>query len=538
MSDLSIRLRDLKEVNEDYEFFPTSNEILQAIKKDLQENERFAYKRFNSLLDVGAGSGKVLQFFEDNELCREFYVIEKSFTHLETLKPKYNLVGVDFHNVNLYNVDVDLLFSNPPYSEYVSWVTKIIQTASRKAQIYLVIPDRWQNNEEIQEVIRGEDAKVEILGSFSFLNSEDRKARANVNLLSIHFDKIHEADPFVKFFDEAFTYPTEKESDRIDFKEQVQNELVGGANLIEVLCTLFDKRQEELRANYTAICTLDLEILKEFEISRASLIESLKRKLDSNKKQFWQRLFDGMESINKLLTSKTRKAIVSKMQEHNGIDFNRDNAYAVVMWVLKNVNSYFNPQFIETYEKMINYANVEAYVSNQRVFKQNDFNYSYWREETSEVTHYKLKIGHRIVLERSGGLSKDWGGRIKISEYATDFILDLLIIANNLGFRETGRNWSVYDICDSGAHEFYYRRGDEHKLLFSFRAYQNGNMHIQFNPDFLHALNIQHGKLKGWIKNTKEAAQEIVSDEKISEEEIQKFFDITMRIGNNQLLLN
>ena len=34
-------------------------------------------------------------------------------------------------------------------------------------------------------------------------------------------------------------------------------------------------------------------------------------------------------------------------------------------------------------------------------------------------------------------------------------------------------------------------------------------MHIQFHPEFIHALNVQHGKLKGLLRNDAQAAEEL-----------------------------
>ena len=52
----------LKEDGQDNEFYPTTNEIIQALYKDLLIDRRSASRRIGhfSLMDIGAGNGKVL----------------------------------------------------------------------------------------------------------------------------------------------------------------------------------------------------------------------------------------------------------------------------------------------------------------------------------------------------------------------------------------------------------------------------------------------------------------------------------------------
>jgi len=45
--------------------------------------------------------------------------------------------------------------------------------------------------------------------------------------------------------------------------------------------------------------------------------------------------------------------------------------------------------------------------------------------------------------------------------------------------------------------------------MFSIKLYLKGTMHIKFHPDFITKLNILHGKLSGWVKDWKEAANEM-----------------------------
>ena len=183
MSKTTALIDELKAFNEDEEFYPTTNEIIQAMHQDLKELDLGAF----SILECGAGNGKVLTTLK--ELCEadenkaygaktqptDFYVIEKSSILLESLPNDFVVVGVDMWANTLIDKKVDLIYSNPPYRDYTDWANKIIREANSSCA-YLLIPSRWQGNKVILSAIESRNATFDIVGSFDFLDSEDRKA--------------------------------------------------------------------------------------------------------------------------------------------------------------------------------------------------------------------------------------------------------------------------------------------------------------------------------------------------------------------------
>ena len=537
-------LREVQKDQTDYEFYPTAQKTLDILGerlKALYKNENSdEYVDFDSFLDVGCGAGKVLKYVESLELFDKFYAIEKSNTLLGYLPSNYRLIGVDFWSTTFIDKTISVLYTNCPYSEFGPWIAKIIKEVSHSTRIFFLAPDRWANNKDIQEALRIRGGTPSILQTYCFEDSEDRKARANVELVELApvGSKYDKDDPFQRFFDENFKYPeVDKEEKKRSLDEKIEeNKLIGGANLIEILCTLHEKRLEELNENYKAVCSLPADLLKEFEIKKDDLVESLRLKLANCKKEFWSRLFAGMKNINRTLTGESQKEITGVMNAQSGIDFNRENCYAVVMWVIRSGNTLYDKQLVEVYKKMLNLANIDNYKSNSRVFKEHNFKYNWYHEAQDEVTHVKLKVGHRIVMDRCGGLSNSsYSWEQGLTESAANFIRDLLVIANNLGFEYIGNPPRKGEWNDSRQVEYLYKDKDDGVVtLFTVRAYLNGNCHYRFNPKFIHALNIQAGKLLKWLGSENEAETEIGVDI----ETATKFYNHAFRIGEQQLMLN
>lgn len=116
---------ELKDNQQDFEWYPTTNEIIEAVKHDLS-NQKLDGKY--SVLDCGAGDGRVLKQLTDGRK----YAIEKSKPLLKALDRNIFVVGTDFMEQTLIDKRVDVVFSNPPYSVFNQWMTKIILEARAK----------------------------------------------------------------------------------------------------------------------------------------------------------------------------------------------------------------------------------------------------------------------------------------------------------------------------------------------------------------------------------------------------------------------
>lgn len=105
-------LADVIGTDSDFEWYPTTNEIINAIKDDLSSEFDCSY----SILDCGAGDGRVLKALSKGKK----YAIEKSKPLLNALDRSIFIVGTEFTEQTLLDKKVDVIFSNPPYSEFES----------------------------------------------------------------------------------------------------------------------------------------------------------------------------------------------------------------------------------------------------------------------------------------------------------------------------------------------------------------------------------------------------------------------------------
>lgn len=527
-------LAKVKKAGQDFEWYPTTKEIIETMYSDILDKNYGVKPKdtCKSILDIGAGNGKLFSTIKeisndknDKEAkltINSAYAIEKSQVLLNSLDDYIYIVGTDFNAQTLIDKQVDIVFCNPPYSEYEQWTERIIKEANCET-IYLVIPKRWVTCDSINNALKARNTTGQIIGEFDFENSEDRKARAKVSLVKIYIGNISNyntnkivSDPFDIWFDAEFAPQAKKSSDRYSFnKERIKreklHELVKGGNLVERLEELYNGELEHLISNYKKVSSLDAELLEELDVSIDGLKESLKLKIKGLKNLYWQELFDNMSTITCRLTSKSRDRMVTKLTSHTNVDFTKENAYAIVLWAIKNANKYFDSQLLSMYLDLTKEKNVKFYKSNKCMTKDG------WRYSRDEMSHYSLD--YRIVDYYFDAIKLDWNGNPEgMGRNAETKIRDIIVIAKNLGFNVS----SAPDHFDwepgKGRNFLMNYLGDENTIFAEIKAFKNGNLHFKFHQKFMKAFNIEAARLNRWIKSPKEASDEFDISEKEANE--------------------
>jgi hypothetical protein len=381
-------VRELKNQSEDFEWYPTTDEMINIVKADMLKYF-YAYdgpsdKKIKvhipvNVLDCGAGDARIL-----NKLANggDKYAIEKSQTLIDLMPEDIFIIGTEFFQSTLIDKKVKVLFSNPPYSEFIQWAEKII-TEANAIMIYLILPTRWKESESIKDALKLRDADCKIIHTTNFINAE-RSARATVDILSIKLfqsrygnqhDILH-TDPFNIWFEQTFQFEAdkeargenEKENDRkTTLKDRLEGQLTTGKSLVPALVELYNHEMNHLQEMFIAISKLDADILEELNVNVKGLKESLQQRIKGLKNKYWKELFNNYERITTRLTHASRETILNKLTAHTSIDFTESNIYAVTIWVIKNANKYFDSQLVDLVEKMIDKANITLYKS--RAFK-------------------------------------------------------------------------------------------------------------------------------------------------------------------------
>lgn len=504
---------DLKENNQDFEWYPTTDEMISVIKSNIEASrESLRYHREPVVLDCGAGDGRVLDALTKGDKL----AIEKSAIMRSLMNKNIMIVGTDFNEQVLFDKQVDVVFCNPPYSEFVSWMLKIIRETSAPL-VYMVVPSRWADDGEIMDAIKLRKGKHEVIYSGDFL-SGDRAARANVDIVKIKMGYRGSAntDAFDAWFMDNFKIDInadnlssrEKASaSKQTVQERVNTQLVAhNGDFVAILAGMYDRELGSLLTNYKALESLDPVLLLELDVSLNTVCKSLKTKIEGLKNLYWRELLSNAKRVTDVLCTKQRDAFIDRFMKHACVDFTKSNAYAVLDWMLRHAADYADEQIVDLVESVADAADVIKYKSNDRVFVKEQYRYLTRREELDKIGEYALDL--RIVV--SGWTSFDSLRGNGLTDIRTGQINDFLVVAYNLGFdtrgydNATNRKWKAGE-----TQEFMCRVDGKEVTLMTVKVFKNGNTHYKLNQQFLCRLNVAFGKLKGWVKTAKQAADDI-----------------------------
>ena len=281
-------IQAVKAAGQDFEWYPTTDSMLEVIDRDIKEH----FVDSPTLLDCGAGDGRALMRLTKNTR----YAIERSSVLLEQMDRSIYVVGTEFFEQTLIDKKVDVLFSNPPYSQYADWMVKIIREANAHV-IYFVVPCRWASNERVQEVLTLREAKSVCLAELDFSDAP-RQARAQVSILKVNlgyknYRNSLRVDPFDLWFDENFKLEINKgATSKFAWKENlkssagVEKAMVAGGDLVKALENCYQLKLSELMNTYKALETVDAELLRELDVNIDSLKAAVRQKIEGLKDVF------------------------------------------------------------------------------------------------------------------------------------------------------------------------------------------------------------------------------------------------------------
>ena len=536
-------IKSIKENNEDFEWYPTTEDMIKNISNYLKKLEAF---QVDSVLDVGCGNGSFLNRFNDiyNNKKLKLYGIEKSPTLVNELSENINVVGTDLFQQSLLDKRVDMIFCNPPYSEYLEFMDKVINEGCSDIIVFIV-PERWKENKKILNIIENRELSYDIIGNFDFLNAE-RKARAKVDIVIFgkfkNFDfgfykgkkTVCGRDVFSMWFDEQFKIKTGFSINYEMKQKNIDDSLVDGENIVTQLISFYNDDLNKLYENYKGLEKIDGELFNEMGVNLSNLKEGLKQRIEGLKNIYWTKLFSRYDKITNRLCSYTRDKILNKLNKNTGIDFTEGNIGMITLWVIKNANKLYDEQLIKYFKNLCNSDSIHRYKSNKR-FNDDDWKYikklldekwyyfskaEYYREEHKEIKKLKnLMLDYRIVHSRC----YSWYDTYNSNSSIVSFIKDTVTIAENLGYEIIKPEVITVDYYRQKEYDLShivvkYKNGN---VFADFRCYKNNNVHIKFDQKFMKHLNVEASRLLGWINDKSEVSKEM----NVTEAEVSMFWN-------------
>ena len=530
-------LANLKQAGEDFEWYPTTPAILHKIAADIQRRAS-RHDSAASILDIGAGDGRALTRLKSllvddahrwNTVTLEPFAIEKSMVHLANMPKEIVVIGTEFREQTLVDKVVDIVFCNPPYSEYEDWAYRILRECAAET-VYLVIPQRWRDSERLAGVLDDLGVDSVSLGEFDFENAE-RQARARVEIVRFDMGRRKGTAAFDAAI-EAMLPELDKFDDETEAGQPEPRawgkEVAEGGDLIDALVTAYDAEMGELYETYRSVVQINPRLLKEMGVTKACILEGLRLKITGLKNKYWEVLFEHLQDVTRKFATKQRRAFLDSLRDKTVIDFTAGNVRSMLIWIAKWSSEYFDEQLIDLFRSLAQHANVKRYKSNDKVFKRGRWRYLVEHDET----HYRLD--YRLVVEGFGGIctsSYSWEATNGLEKRSHEFLSDFITIANNLGFACSARS-ERYEWASNRKVEL---RLDDGSLLMDVRAFKNGNLHIRVAKRLMLAINVQVGKLLGWVHSAEQAASELEPDA-ADLDYLGEVFKISNRIEPSNLL--
>lgn len=556
---------------EDKEFYPTTDEIIQVVKSDI--NSLSGYKMI-TLLDIGAGDGRVLSGIMETPLedgtcdTRRMYEavdykkqsahklmgIEQSDKLMSLWHKDIIPVGSDFFDTNLMSISAKFTFTNPPFTKIEPWITKVVYE-TQSQHCYFVAPERWRNSTMIEEAINKRNGKVTSLGVYSFKDGDRavREGRDMAELFRIDFGS-RGTDEFIEplrlFLEERLGNIEEQIPDHRKYSVEtrlknsleragVKNALVTGNDYVSAMVELYNAEQAKIYDAMEKFQSIDSTLFSAIGVSTYDAMMNMRKELDNLRSQYWVELYRNTREISELVDTETSYAFEALMKSQTNLEFNQSNIRMIMVWCLKNIRAYSKKQVKKSIGELLSSVNIKAYKSNEARFVRGDWEYA--AQIPNDVTHYCLNTTKRLIISwykrrvdneairRSGSLRHN----IK------DCLTNLCVIANNVGFSVS----NIRDIRDDNwsagkQRDILYtdKATGETKVLFRVKVFMAGTIHLNMDQDFINYLNVEFGKIKGWVTTPQEAAEEMGMTIEAATKAFNAYEDVMSLTNSNAML--
>lgn len=588
-----LTVAELKEQNQDFEWYPTTEEQIKTIVSDVKRlaafydiNDRDVKPQ---ILDIGAGDGRVLLALCDalnsdkGERDSKFkpFAIEKAEVHTATYSSKdITLLGTEFYETNLISKNASFAFVNPPYSDFSNWVSRIIQTLNFNV-LYAVIPQRWTEDEQIKSAMKVRGIKYQqVIGQSDFLDAE-RQARARVDLVRFSFIDVSDEAmaeeqariearfkedrhnwrwwrpslnkdvtcPFQQFIENDLGLKKTHSETTEKFREYEQREriraqmndtgsdcyaLVKSEGILHALLDSYERDLQKVLEQYKLISQLDGAILAELGIEHKQIVEGIKEKLFGYRNVYWSLLFDQLDTLKEKLITTHKKDLLNTLSA-NALDFTYTNAVYIITFAVDMANGLIEESLVDVFKTLTNKDSIKTYYkSNEHMF-QDDWRYcTRWDNDKDAHKTCKRELDYRFVFSgygNFGNASYEKGLR----EDARCFTSDLVVIFRLLGYSNLMLS-NAYDyICPGDKVTIFGTDPSGERIeLVTIRFYLNGNRHMKWDQEAMLRFNVTVSRVLGWVRNKEDFAYE-TNQKKFVEDNVWNISD-NLQVAPSQIL--
>lgn len=544
-------VKELKEKNEDFEYYPTTADQLLAITNDVKailETHEFKGTTIK-LLDVGAGCGSALLSLANGLSglgydC-DMFAIEKATTHIKTYAAKnITLLGTEFKETNFITKSADIAFTNCPYSELEPWMATLISQMNFRL-MYAIMPERWQESPLIKQAIKQRCiVDVKVIATSDFLDAH-RQARAKVHVVRLAFENfeedtkkwkafgIHDYTPkvgdgmtnsFQLFLGElglkksvsatnAFYESRVKESIAAKLTEEGSESLalVESKGVVHALIDNYERDLKHIVGQYRKIGELDAEILSELGVDLTSVHKGLQEKLYGYRAVYWDYLFDYLDTLKERLTNKHRTELLNALNQ-NGLDFTYLNAVYIIDYAVTASNERMEQSLVDVFKDLTSEQSIARhYKSNEHVYSDS------WRHNSD-----RLNMGARFALDYRfiySGYKNFSASKDGLDSSAVSFIGDLMVIMRLLGYSNLNTD---KELAEVEAGESVCVRGNspqgKEQTLIQMRFHKNGSRHLKWDQELMLRFNVTVSRLLGWVRSKEDYERETGAEQPISHE--------------------
>lgn len=550
MKTVNSLVRELQQNGQDYEYYPTPLRLAGVIASHMQGKSIFEEEldymylkeRRTSILDICAGDGRFLkeikeQFMELNHRFPRNTVSLKALEKSKILRDLWSNdiipSGSDIHLIKSPSAPV--IFCNPPFSEYETIVSKILNESTYKS-LYLLLPIGWRKNERINAIIKGKCLYPETIEKFDFKAESARPLRHKTTCELFYI----KGKAYNKSFEE--TKKGQVLENIIDHFSEVSeqkdvNSSMPTAYTLTDIVTIHEESKSGLFKTFEGLARNNYKGASEIagKSAKSWLHETMQNAYLELENNSWNLVLSKLSPLNGIIHKTTRELLVDDIKAST--DFAEEPIQFYVKWLISNYQKIVDDQFISSYYLLMNPANSSRYKNNQQIFDKGNWSYN----QKGKYKSFLIKkiitpirnttcYGKGIVgYEAELVLGEVLMGLLSGAGYTmlpTFFDYDHMLKHSEAVVRQSLKKGNEDIVNKETSHilQDYYDQIDNEgiaygkahpvigvdkhknaKVLMYVYVYKSNTIHFKLEREFALVINLKFGKLKGWINNQQDA---------------------------------